>query len=131
MDDRTNALPGSVWSTASQRVRPSLCSEGFGDPSRGPRAEIERLTRLCTSSRVWGTGAPLVMELHSLVMSDETYSLVAIVSSLALMAVLWLRFRQGRILRRLMRSLTDEQLRAAGLDVPQIRARFGPYVGKP
>ena len=64
-------------------------------------------------------------------MSDETYSLVAIVSSLALMAVLWLRFRQGRILRRLMRSLTDEQIEAAGLDVGQIRARFGPYERKP
>ena len=47
------------------------------------------------------------------------------------MAVLWLRFRQGRILRRLMRSLTDEQIKAAGLDVCQIRARFGPYDGKP
>jgi hypothetical protein len=64
-------------------------------------------------------------------MSDETYSLVAILSSLALVAVLWLRFRQGRILRRLMRSLTDEQIKAAGLDVPQIRARFGPYEEKP
>ena len=64
-------------------------------------------------------------------MSDETYSLVMIASSLALMAVLWLRIRQGRILRRLMRSLTDEQIKAAGLDVPQIRARFGPYDGKP
>ncbi len=64
-------------------------------------------------------------------MSDETYSLVAIVSSLALMAVLWLKFQQGRILRRLMRSLTDEQITAAGLDVRQIRARFGPYDGKP
>lgn len=64
-------------------------------------------------------------------MSDETYSLVAIASSLALMAVLWLRFRQGRILRRLMRSLTDEQIKAAGLEVPQIRAPFGPYDGKP
>lgn len=53
--------------------------------------------------------------------------LVMIVSSIALMAVLWLRYRQGRILRRLMRSLTDEQLKAAGLDVDQIRARFGPY----
>jgi hypothetical protein len=63
-------------------------------------------------------------------MSDETYSLVMIVSSLALMAVLWLRFRQGRILRRLMRSLTDEQIKAAGLDVGQIRARFGPHDGK-
>jgi hypothetical protein len=64
-------------------------------------------------------------------MSDEAYSLVAIVSSLALMAVLWLRFRQGRILRRLMRSLTDAQIEAAGLDVGQMRARFGPYEGKP
>lgn len=64
-------------------------------------------------------------------MSDETYSLVAIGSSLALMAVLWLRFRQGRILRRLMRSLTDEQIKAAGLDVHQIRERFGPYQEKP
>ena len=71
------------------------------------------------------------MELHSLVMSDETYSLVMIVSSLALIAVLWLKFRQARILKRLMRSLTDEQLKAAGLDVGQIRARFGPYNGKP
>ena len=35
------------------------------------------------------------------------------------------------ILRRLMRSLPDEQIKAAGLDVPQIRARFGPYDGKP
>jgi hypothetical protein len=66
-------------------------------------------------------------ELHWLWMSDETYSLVALVSSLALIAVLWLRFRQGRILRRLMRSLTDEQIQAAGLDVRQIRERFGPY----
>jgi hypothetical protein len=64
-------------------------------------------------------------------MSDESYSLVALVSSLALMAVLWLRFRQGRILRRLMRSLTDEQIKAAGLDVRQIRERFGPYEAKP
>ncbi|MEA2491559.1 MAG: hypothetical protein QOH21_3351 [Acidobacteriota bacterium] len=64
-------------------------------------------------------------------MSDETYSLVAILSSLALMAVLWLRFRQGRILRRLMRSLTDEQIQAAGLDDQQIRERFGPYEAKP
>ena len=38
------------------------------------------------------------------------------------MAVLWLRFRQGRILRRLMRSLTDEQIKAAGLDVRQPHA---------
>ena len=72
-----------------------------------------------------------MIELHSLVMSDETYSLVMIVSSLALIGVLWLRFRQARILKRLMRSLTDEQLKAAGLDVGQIRARFGPYNGKP
>jgi len=64
-------------------------------------------------------------------MSDEAYSLVAILSSLALMAVLWLRFRQGRILRRVMRSLTDAQIEAAGLDVAQMRARFGPYEGKP
>jgi hypothetical protein len=64
-------------------------------------------------------------------MSDETYSLVAIVSSLALIAVLWLRFRQRRILRRLMRSLTDAQLEAAGLDVSEIRARFGSYDAKP
>ena len=71
------------------------------------------------------------MELHSLVMSDETYSLVMIVSSLALIAVLWLKFRQARSLKRLMRSLTDEQIKAAGLDVGQIRARFGPYNGKP
>jgi hypothetical protein len=62
-------------------------------------------------------------------MSDEAYSLVALVSSLALIAVLWLRFRQGRILRRLMRSLTDEQIQAAGLDVGQIRERFGSYDG--
>lgn len=64
-------------------------------------------------------------------MSDETYSLVAIISSLALIAVLWLKFRQARILKRLMRSLTDEQIQAAGLDVREIRARFGPYSGKP
>lgn len=64
-------------------------------------------------------------------MSDEAYSLVAILSSLALMAVLWLRFRQGRILRRLLRSLTDEQLKSANLDVAQIRARYGPYEPRP
>jgi hypothetical protein len=62
-------------------------------------------------------------------MSDETYSLVALGSSVALIAVLWLRFRQGRILRRLMRSLTDEQIQAAGLDVRQIRERYGSYDG--
>jgi hypothetical protein len=76
----------------------------------------------------------ILIELHSMLMmlmSDETDSLIAIVSSVALIAVIWLRFRQGRILRRVMRSLTDEQIEAAGLDVGQIRARFGPYTGKP
>ena len=42
-------------------------------------------------------------------MSDETYSLVMIVSALAYAAVLWLRARQGRILKRILRSLTPEQ----------------------
>jgi hypothetical protein len=44
-------------------------------------------------------------------MSDGAYDLFAILGALAAAAVLWLRFRQGRILKRLLASLTDEQIK--------------------
>lgn len=42
-------------------------------------------------------------------MSDEAYSLFAILGALASAVVLYLRWRQGVILKRLLRSLTEEQ----------------------
>jgi hypothetical protein len=42
-------------------------------------------------------------------MSDETYSIFAILGSLASIAVLWLRWRQGRAWKRILESLTEEQ----------------------
>jgi len=42
-------------------------------------------------------------------MSDEAYSLVMALTCLALIAVLWLRWRQGRILKRLLKSLEEQQ----------------------
>jgi hypothetical protein len=51
-------------------------------------------------------------------MSDGAYSLWMAFSSLALIAVLWLRFRQGRILKKLLRSLSQEQREQLGLSPP-------------
>jgi hypothetical protein len=45
-------------------------------------------------------------------MSDEAYSLVAALSALAAAVVLVLRIRQARITRRIIASLTPEQLEA-------------------
>lgn len=42
-------------------------------------------------------------------MSDEAYSIFAILGSLASIAVLWLRWRQGRAWKRILESLTEEQ----------------------
>lgn len=42
-------------------------------------------------------------------MSDEAYSLVTALTCICLIAVLWLRWRQGRIMRKILNSLTDEQ----------------------
>jgi hypothetical protein len=42
-------------------------------------------------------------------MSDETYSVVMLFTCLALLAVLWLRFRQGRIMRKLLRELEEKK----------------------
>ena len=39
-------------------------------------------------------------------------------SALAAAFLLWSRFRQGQITRRLLRSLTKEQRQALGLDPP-------------
>ena len=49
-------------------------------------------------------------------MTDETYSIFAILGSLASIGVLWARWRQGRAWKRILESLTEEQketLRAA------------------
>lgn len=43
-------------------------------------------------------------------MSDETYSLIMALSALAYAVVLYLQFRRGRILRRLLRSLREQGL---------------------
>ena len=48
-------------------------------------------------------------------MSDETYSLIMALSALGYAIVLFLRFRQGRILKRLLRSLE-----ASGIDVAKL-----------
>ena len=42
-------------------------------------------------------------------MSEEAYSLIAALTALAYAVVLWLRFRQQRILKRILASLTEEQ----------------------
>jgi len=42
-------------------------------------------------------------------MSEEAYSLIAALTALAYGVVLWLRFRQQRILRRILDSLTEAQ----------------------
>jgi hypothetical protein len=43
-------------------------------------------------------------------LSDETFSLIAILSAIAAAATLWLRFSIARKTRRLMRSLSPEQI---------------------
>jgi hypothetical protein len=47
--------------------------------------------------------------------SEETYSLIALVTGLLYAVVLFLRWRQGRILKRIVNSLTDEQRKTIGL----------------
>jgi uncharacterized protein YjiS (DUF1127 family) len=47
--------------------------------------------------------------------SEETYSLIALLTGLASLVVIFLRWRQQRILRRILKSLTDEQRQALGL----------------
>jgi hypothetical protein len=42
-------------------------------------------------------------------MSDETYSVVMLFTCLALLAVLWLRFRRGRLMRKLLRELEEKK----------------------
>jgi hypothetical protein len=49
-------------------------------------------------------------------MSDETYSLVAILSALAAAGALWSMARRGQLMRRLRRSLDAEQLRRLDAD---------------
>jgi hypothetical protein len=44
--------------------------------------------------------------------TDETYSIFAILGSLASIGVLWCRFRQGQAWKRLLKSLTEEQREA-------------------
>jgi Flp pilus assembly protein TadB len=51
-------------------------------------------------------------------MSDGAYVMAEALSALAAAFLLWSRFRQGQITRRLMRSLTKEQRQAVGLDPP-------------
>jgi hypothetical protein len=51
-------------------------------------------------------------------MSDETLTLVAIISFLASLVGLWSAIRRRQLMRRILRSLTDEQRRAIGLDTP-------------
>ncbi|HUR82611.1 MAG TPA: hypothetical protein VM733_17760 [Thermoanaerobaculia bacterium] len=48
-------------------------------------------------------------------MSEEAYSVIAMLTALAYAVVLFLRWRQGRILKRIINSLTDEQRRQVGL----------------
>lgn len=40
-------------------------------------------------------------------MSDETYSIFMILGAIASGALLWIRFRQGRAIRRLLKSLRE------------------------
>jgi len=40
-------------------------------------------------------------------MSDETYSVFMMLGTIAAAALLWVRFRQGRAIRRLLRSLKE------------------------
>ena len=41
-------------------------------------------------------------------MSDETYSLIMALSAIGYAVVLWLRFRQARIVRKLLRELEKQ-----------------------
>lgn len=50
------------------------------------------------------------------VMSDETYVIItAAISTLAAVAGLWSAIRRRQIMRRLLRSLSEQQLKDAGL----------------
>ena len=40
-------------------------------------------------------------------MSEETYALISALTVIAYAAVLWLRWRRGRILRRLLKSIEE------------------------
>jgi len=57
-----------------------------------------------------------VVGVHSVAMSDETYSLIMALSALAYAVVLWLHFRRGRILRKLKRQLEEQGYK---LDPPE------------
>lgn len=52
------------------------------------------------------------------IISDELFALVAILSVLASAVGVWSSFRRRQLMRRLLRSLTDEQRRTLGLDTP-------------
>jgi hypothetical protein len=52
------------------------------------------------------------------IISDETFALAAILSFLASVVGLWSAIRRRQLMRRLLRSLTEEQRRAIGLDTP-------------
>jgi hypothetical protein len=49
-----------------------------------------------------------VVGVHSVAMSDETYSLIMALSALCYAVVLWLHFKRGRILRKLKRQLEEQ-----------------------
>jgi len=48
-------------------------------------------------------------------MSDETFSLVAALSILASLVGIWSAIRRRQLMRKLLRSLTEQQLKDLGL----------------
>jgi hypothetical protein len=44
--------------------------------------------------------------------SDDTYSLLTILGTLAAAAALWFRFRRARLMKQFLRSLAEQQAKA-------------------
>ena len=55
------------------------------------------------------------------IISDGTFGIVAALSILASVVGLWSLFRRRQIMRRLLRSLSEEQLKKLGIDVSETR----------
>jgi uncharacterized protein YjiS (DUF1127 family) len=53
-------------------------------------------------------------------MPEEVYAIGALITFLASVAGIWSAWRRRQIMRRLLKSLTEEQRRALGLDPSEV-----------
>jgi hypothetical protein len=82
-----------MYASSTQKLRAWLTAGGRRLAVGGSRAHTERV-------------------------SDETYAIVALIPTLATAVALWSAIRRRQLMKRLLRSLDEQQRRALGLDPP-------------